>query len=332
MRTIKNTISRIFSMSFHRFFVCINAVHKDAKKSKMSIFFDMIYCYLRYGIGYLDYLTYGFSYIKHDMRKTYMNMNHNLSLVRKMNNPSYRYMLDDKTEFCRIFSDMLKRDWLDLRKTDEETFLGFLHSHKVVFAKPINQFGGKGIIKITSDDIQLYEKLMEEQKYCIEEAIIQHPKMSLLFPGSVNSLRITTLLANDTVNVLYALIRIGGGDSYVDNISSGGMYSSVDENGVITADAFCDFSIEYFEFHPITKTRFKGFEIPFFKEAIALVKEAALRVKEIRYIGWDVAITEDGPVLIEGNTIPGYDMPQNYRHLGEHKEGLLPKIQNFIRF
>ena len=35
--------------------------------------------------------------------------------------------------------------------------------------------------------------------------------------------------------------------------------------------------------------------------------------KRLRYVGWDVAITPDGPVLVEGNDLPGYDMCQNHR-------------------
>ena len=251
-----------------------------------------------------------------------------------MNDVSFRYMLDDKTVFNTMFSDMLKREWLDLRTVDEEAFSDFIYRHKVFFAKPINLFGGKGIIRISTADIsdisEVYRTLKEEHKYCIEEEIIQHSKMNLLSKSSVNSLRITTLFVKDTVNVIYSLVRIGASDSYVDNISSGGMYCPVDENGFITAEAFCDSKIEYFKVHPKTKTEFVGFEIPYYKQAISLVIAASLRVKELKYIGWDVAITESGPVLIEGNTIPGYDMPQNYRHLKGNKEGLLPRIESLL--
>ena len=63
MRTIKNTISRIFSISFRRFFSCIDVVHRESNRSKIYIFFDMLFCYIRYGTGYLDYLTFGFYFI-----------------------------------------------------------------------------------------------------------------------------------------------------------------------------------------------------------------------------------------------------------------------------
>jgi len=262
-------------------------------------------------------------------------MNMNLSLVRNLNHKDYRYLLDDKIEFNRLFADLLGREYINISETDEATFRSFLAKHRVVFAKPISLFGGEGIIRLDVDNLEdislVYSKLLEEKKYDVEQQIVQHQRMNLLSDSSVNSLRITTLLVDDTVYVLYTLVRISDGKSYVDNISSGGMYCPVDENGIITADAFCDARIEYLTTHPQTNTVFKGFRIPCYDEAIDLVKKAALRLPQVRYVGWDVAIAKTGPVLIEGNTIPGYDMPQNYKHLGKYKVGILPKVREILK-
>lgn len=53
--------------------------------------------------------------------------------------------------------------------------------------------------------------------------------------------------------------------------------------------------------HPDSKMTFFGFKIPYFDEAISLVKKAHKSLNKIHSIGWDVAISRDGPVLIEGN-------------------------------
>ena len=55
-----------------------------------------------------------------------------------------------------------------------------------------------------------------------------------------------------------------------------------------------------------------------------MVKEAAKRVPELRYIGWDVAITEKGPAIIEGNECPSYGPTQNYM-LNPNKKGHLKR-------
>ena len=54
--------------------------------------------------------------------------------------------------------------------------------------------------------------------------------------------------------------------------------------------------------HPITGTVFENFEIPLFDRAKSLTLEAAGLVPGLRIVGWDVAIGESGPVLIEGNS------------------------------
>ena len=44
--------------------------------------------------------------------------------------------------------------------------------------------------------------------------------------------------------------------------------------------------------------------------AAELVKKAAMVLPQVGYIGWDVAITENGPAIIEGNNYCAYDFPQ----------------------
>ena len=55
--------------------------------------------------------------------------------------------------------------------------------------------------------------------------------------------------------------------------------------------------------HPDTGFRFAGFEVPYFPEVLAAAKNAAAHVPH-ELIGWDIAVTEAGPVIIEGNTVP----------------------------
>ena len=66
---------------------------------------------------------------------------------------------------------------------------------------------------------------------------------------------------------------------------------------------------EYSE-HPLTHVKFDGFQIPCFEEAKKMVLEASLRSDKILVVGWDVAISKDGPVIIEGNRRPGFDIVQ----------------------
>ena len=67
-----------------------------------------------------------------------------------------------------------------------------------------------------------------------------------------------------------------------------------------------------FETHPLTGIPFMGFQVPLWDEALDMVRKAARKAYgyNCHWIGWDVAITPDGPALIEANWRPGTELPQ----------------------
>lgn len=62
--------------------------------------------------------------------------------------------------------------------------------------------------------------------------------------------------------------------------------------------------------HPTSHVKFEGFQIPCFEEAKQMVLKASLKSDKILVVGWDVAIFENGPVIIEENRRPGFDLVQ----------------------
>ena len=88
--------------------------------------------------------------------------------------------------------------------------------------------------------------------------------------------------------------------------------------------------VNVFEYHPYTKVKIKGFKVPYFKEAIDLVIEASKKIPQIKYVGFDIAISDKGPVIIEGNECPGYDIYQSKMQLGSDKLGLKPFFDEIV--
>ncbi|HOO67953.1 MAG TPA: sugar-transfer associated ATP-grasp domain-containing protein, partial [Bacilli bacterium] len=151
-----------------------------------------------------------------------------------------------------------------------------------------------------------------------------------LYPYAINTIRIITVYRYDgKVNIVAAYQRIGNNGYIVDNYNGGGMVVPVNEGtGVIEYPAVDKKKNIYYE-HPMTKTKIVGFKIPMYKEAIELAKKAAKVVKEVRYVGWDIALTPKGPTLIEGNEYPGHDIYQLPVHR-TNNIGVLPKFEKSL--
>ena len=125
--------------------------------------------------------------------------------------------------------------------------------------------------------------------------------MAQFNPTSVNSIRLATVKYDDTVDVIAGFFRTGRQGSIVDNAGAGGVFGTIDiETGII--DAVGDEYGNNYINHPDTDIKILGFSIPNWEEAKQLAKELAMIVKGNRYAGWDLALTDKGWVMVEGNS------------------------------
>jgi len=127
--------------------------------------------------------------------------------------------------------------------------------------------------------------------------------MSRLYPHSVNSVRIVTARGREGIVILSTLLRLGANGNQCDNWAAGGITVGIDletsrlsEKGMFKPG----FGKKVFR-HPHTGVEFKNFEIPYLSKAIDMAKELHSFFYGIHSVGWDIAITNDGPVFIEGN-------------------------------
>jgi len=61
-----------------------------------------------------------------------------------------------------------------------------------------------------------------------------------------------------------------------------------------------------FESHPDTKHRITGSQLPFWREILQTSLDAQASLPEFRTVGWDVAASSRGVLLVEANA--SYDM------------------------
>ena len=204
----------------------------------------------------------------------------------------------------------------------------------VALSEKMQQFAARGASQLTfliGSSFGLDEDLKKKGADVIEEVVIQHPDMNRINPGSVNTIRVYTVLSDGVSNMVYACIRMGNSDRPVDNINAGGMYSPIDlETGKI-ACAACDKQRIVYERHPRSGCLLKGYQIPYWDKVMDICREAAHKVPQMGYIGWDVAITKDGPLFIEANNMPGHDAFPQMPLQAPDKIGILPVFQKYIK-
>lgn len=331
MEKIKYLFKRILKLDYSNMIKITKAVSKKTNKNLLFVLFDMTKCGLKYQAGYYDYQEFEFYNLNKEQRETYLTRGKNNEIIKKFNDKSKFYIFDNKEEMYKIYNKFLKRQWMVLNENNYNDFLDFFKQNKVIIVKPIDGEGGKGIEKyeyINDEESKIvYSSLLFKKQLLVEQCIKQHPDMNKLYNKSVNTLRMFTFYKDGQAYFLQAILKVGNG-GVVDNFSSGGMYTYVDDEGTVYAEAIDQMDNKYYK-HPISNETIVGFKVPMFKEAVGMVKEAAKVVPEMGYIGWDVAISEDGPVLVEGNCYPG--VFQVKPSLVEKKEGIIPKYNKVMR-
>ena len=207
-----------------------------------------------------------------------------------------------------------KEDWLEFFKQLPNEFM----------IKPSRGMGGEKVEMFSKDGHnfkksselltgeQLYQRVYEDAFYgkCIfQERLSNHPDFKHFTTSqALQTLRIQTFKDPQGIPTLFAAsIKIVYGDRDTDNFGfgdKGSLWGVVDiETGTITAAVTVD---ENGQFYTVTKHKDSGIEvagkqIPMWKETADLALTAAVKFSSLVAIGWDIAITPDGPVIIEGN-------------------------------
>lgn len=193
---------------------------------------------------------------------------------------------------------------------------------KEIIAKPANfGSGGKSIFffrrigdcYISSEgeflDID-FLKSISNRDWIFQERVENSAYYSSFHPESLNSIRVMTFREEMKIHVLYATLKIGNNYAKTDNAHTQGIYVGINlESGELMNNAF-DENLNLYDRHPITGKVFQGSKVESIDDVIQLAIQAAQLFPTIRFIGWDIAVTPDGPVILEGNSSPGLTLIQ----------------------
>ncbi|MBQ4819556.1 sugar-transfer associated ATP-grasp domain-containing protein [Aquimarina sp. MMG016] len=213
------------------------------------------------------------------------NLGNNFFLKNK------NYSISDKNELYKYFNDLFT-----------------INNSTEVFIKAIAEMGGTGCYLIThqtlKSDIDSYGDSILTGDYIFQEVVKQHDLINTIYADSINTIRFDTYIdKNKNIHILSAFMRFGQGGSFIDNGSAGGFYLSVNmEKGTLIgcSHQLMKYGGERLDAHPDTGIVFEGYKIPYFTESCELIRKAVSLIPD-RIIGWDIAISKDGPLIIEGN-------------------------------
>lgn len=322
MSKLKYLSKRIKNMDYKRFFKTAQDIHDMTGKTKIGIILDMVWCGLHYQAGYMDYQLFEMYKMNGKERKTIITRGVNNEIQKKYNDPEYIKYFKDKVLFNKTFDTYLHRDWIFLDGKNYEKFESFIKDKQEIMVKPSSGSCGQGIEKLdisSCDTKGLYEKLVSEKRCLLEEVVTQCEAIGDLHPSSINTLRVVTL----NQKVVVAFLRIGNKGYVVDNFNHEGLAAPVDiDTGIIKYKAIDKEHHEY-DRHPYTGKAIVGLTIPMWDEVKSLCEQASKVIPQVGYVGWDVCVSDAGPLLIEGNEFPGHDIYQLPPHR-EGNEGLLP--------
>lgn len=296
----------------NRYRKSVRYVLKHYKSDKShSLPYVLATCYKAYR---RQIYAYEFCYLKYmdlsaEERRNIVSWEEQREFYSLVNTEKAGELLCDKHSTYLRYKDFYKRELCRVwgqKENDRADFIGFARKHGRLILKPLDAYMGSGIRIIDTEkmtDGELEELLKDYPEGMVAESlIVQSEELGKFHPQSVNTIRVNTIRYDDEVEVKWPCLRIGRGASVVDNAGSGGVFAAIDENGVTIGAA--DEKGNSYMHHPDTGLALTGFRIPHWDEACAMVKQLGFMLPENRFTGWDLALTDNGWVMVEGNYTP----------------------------
>ena len=173
------------------------------------------------------------------------------------------------------------------------------------------------------------EEYFSSGSYLFQERIFPHAAIEAACGSGLGTVRIVTVSEDRDIKPLYSAWKITATDAVADNFwRKGNLLAHVDvETGrlerVRTGGGF---RFDEVEKHPETGAQLLGWTLPDWEEAIETVRDAHSLVRSVGIIGFDLALSSRGPLIIEANTFPNHTLYQDASGKGVYSPELLKGV------
>nr|WP_314844252.1 sugar-transfer associated ATP-grasp domain-containing protein [uncultured Microbacterium sp.] len=264
---------------------------------------DMLWSAGRHNVGFQDYIDYDFAILTKAERDTYMTHPVSNEISQKYDHPDYRHLFHDKAEFDARFNAFLKREWMLITEGNADELRAFTERQGTIVVKETHGQAGTGVHRYHATDVTdwaaFHADLLSKKQVLVEEVIRQHADLAAVCPGTVNTTRITAFFDGEKTHILAMAQKFGRG-AVSDQMSFGGFYTMLDENGHAVGPGY-DSHGHVHVTHPDSGFTIADFQLPMMDQVRDFVDQVARVVPQVQYVGWDVVVTPEGPVLVEGN-------------------------------
>ena len=268
---------------------------------------QVLFACFAYGFMPDEFFAYELEKKTAEERREYISDRDRYNIVYKMNDIIDVDIFFDKYKTYSKFSKYYRRDAISIeKKSDYDSFVAFVKKHPIFVKKNVALSKGDSVelvnMEICEESTrQIFDEMLSAGKYMVEERVVQSAAMSKLNPSSVNTIRCMTFRIKNGVEVGPCFLKVGRGDSFVDNGGKGGILIGIDrETGVLNTVGYDEFLNTYVN-HPDTKLEFIGYQLPEWEQMKELAVKMSMTMPTVGYIGWDLAHTDNGWVVIEGN-------------------------------
>lgn len=265
-------------------------------------------------ISFGEYAWTGFYDLTQEQKKTVSTLWSRMEFRKKFTDRRYIGMLMNKYIFSKVFDEFYGRKCVQASDVTEDVLKELAEGTGKVVYKPNCKGMGKGvrILPVTcAEDIKdALDHIRNGGNGIIEEYICQDNVLSELNPSAVSVVRFYSVTSPYGTH-LFAPVLTSALHKDIANGCQDALTAVVDiRTGKVLTDAVDQNKMEEYTVHPMTGVAFKGLQLNHWDKTLEMLKRAVPLGKKISNIGWDVAITKDGPVLIEANTIPGFNTAQ----------------------
>jgi len=307
--------------------------YKEERKSNLIVLKELIYLFFKFKCLPFHYFRYSLYRKKFTFDRVLEFYPETLFYYKDLPKINSNYvLLDDKN----IFESIIKGSELSypqtiLKKKNGSSFdsnnnfitsdedlkfvLNLCKSNKI-FAKPASySSGGKGILLIEKInncwriDGEIFTKstldnLVED--WIFQEGVTNCKQIAQIHNKSVNSFRVLTVYKKGIgAKVIYVSLKLGTSNSYTDNAHTGGLYVGVDYyTGQLTSTGY-DENLNEYNMHPNHDIPFKDIKIKNIQKVVEYAEKVGNIFSDLAVVGWDIALTDEGPSILEGNSSSG---------------------------